>query len=286
VSKDIIEKLKELGFKEYESKVFNVLLKGSLMSASEISKEAKIIRNSIYDILKSFVEKGYCNEIETNSVQQYQILNPDIIFGKLEIDLNDSHKKNLELLRSTLSEVKPVFNAKKKDSDKDIKIELVRGYNKHRVAKYIDLLKETKKKLYGMYRLKGLVSEELDEIAGRIIKNGGEVRSIYHVSLDFKVQKSGNPEPAKSADLLRILQSFEKNGEKVRISEKEIPNMTIFDEKKVFFNLGDKSIPTNKKADLIVKYEDFAGYMNDLFEYYWDRSITTKEYKTKYLYKP
>jgi hypothetical protein len=103
------------------------------------------------------------------------------------------------------------------------------------------------------------------------------------VSLDFKVQKNGSPEPAKNEDLLRILQSFEKNGEQVRLSEKGIPNMTIFDEKKVFFNLGDKSVPSNKKADLIVKYEDFAGYMNDLFEYYWDSSITTKEYKNKYI---
>ena len=282
MKEDIIEKLKELGLKEYESKVFSVLLKGSLMSASEIAKEAKIIRNSIYDILKSFVEKGYCNEIETNSVLQYQILDPEIIFGKLEIDLNDSHRKNVELLKDTLSEVKPIYNTRKKD-DKEVKIELVRGYNKHRVAKYIDLLKETKKKLYGMYRLRGLVSEELDEIAGKIIKNGGEVRSIYHISLDFKVQKNGKSESAKNEDLLRILQSFEKNGEKVRLSEKEIPNMTIFDEKKVFFNLGDKSVPTNKKADLIVKYEDFAGYMNDLFEYYWDNSITTEEYKKRYV---
>ena len=282
MKEDIIEKLKELGFKEYESKVFSVLLKGSLMSASEIAKEAKIIRNSIYDILKSFVEKGYCNEIETNSVLQYQILDPEIIFGKLEIDLNDSHRKNVELLKDTLSEVKPIYNTRKKD-DKEVKIELVRGYNKHRVAKYIDLLKETKKKLYGMYRLRGLVSEELDEIAGKIIKNGGEVRSIYHISLDFKVQKNGKSESAKNEDLLRILQSFEKNGEKVRLSEKEIPNMTIFDEKKVFFNLGDKSVPTNKKADLIVKYEDYAGYMNDLFEYYWDNSITTEEYKKRYV---
>ena len=63
MKEDIIEKLKELGFKEYESKVFSVLLKGSLMRASEIAKEAKIVRNSIYDILKSFVEKGGMNKI-------------------------------------------------------------------------------------------------------------------------------------------------------------------------------------------------------------------------------
>ena len=276
---NLIENLKALGFKEYESKVFTVLLKGSLMSASQIAKEAKIIRNSVYDILKSFVEKGYCNEIETNSVLQYQVIDPEIIFDKIEGGMKKSLEQNLDLLSDTLSEVRTVYSEKKEPEKDQINVELVRGYNKHRVAKYISLLKETNHKLCGMYRLKGLVSEELDEIAKNIIKNGGEVRSIYHASLDFKVQKNGKPEAAKNEDLLRVVKAFEKNGEKVRLCTKEIPNMTIFDDKKVFFNLGDKSIPQNKRADLIVKYDDFANSMNDLFEYYWENSVTPDEFQ-------
>jgi HTH-type transcriptional regulator, sugar sensing transcriptional regulator len=282
VSNELIDRLKDLGFKEYESKVFSVLLNGSLMSASEIAKKANIIRNSIYDILKSFVDKGYCNEIETNSVLQYQIIDPAIIFDKIERSINESHKRNLELLKSTRANAQPIYDSKDKDEDKSINVELIRGIHAHRVAKYISLLKETQSKLYGMYRLKGLVSEELDEIAGSLIKKGGEVRSIYHVGLDFKVQKEGKAQTATHKDLIRVMEAFEKNGEQVRLSEKDIPNMTIFDDKKVFFNLGDKSIPSNKRADLIVKYDDFAGYMKDLFDYYWTNSMTLEEYKKKH----
>lgn len=82
--------LKSLGFKEYESKVLLVLLSGNPMSASEIAKDAKIIRNSIYDILKSFVDKGYCNEIETNTILNYQIIDPAIILDKI---ISDYKKK-------------------------------------------------------------------------------------------------------------------------------------------------------------------------------------------------
>ena len=70
---EILDKLRVVGFKENESKVLLALLKGGMMSASEIAKESHIIRNSIYDILKSFVEKGYCNEIETNTILKSSI---------------------------------------------------------------------------------------------------------------------------------------------------------------------------------------------------------------------
>jgi len=63
------------------------------MSASEIAKECKLIRNSIYDTLKSFVEKSYCNEIETNTVLQYQLIDPDVIFDKIEKEYSDSFKQ-------------------------------------------------------------------------------------------------------------------------------------------------------------------------------------------------
>jgi sugar-specific transcriptional regulator TrmB len=285
MQQQLLEKLKQLGFKEYEAKAFMVLLKGRLMSASEIAKEAKIIRNSIYDILKSFVDKGFCNEIETNTILQYRIIDPHIIFDKIEKDYRDEHQKNIALIKQTLKEAEPIFKAKPSDDPDNINIELVRGFNKHRVAKYIDLLSETKSELLGMYRLKGLVSGEIDTIVKRLIKSGGAVKTIYHSSLDFKVMKDNVPVNARVEDFIKILEKFSKAGEEVRVAEDNIPNMTIFDKRKVFFNLGDKRIPQGNRADLIVRYDDFASYMEDLFTFYWNKSLSLEEYKSKHIYK-
>ncbi len=279
-NKNSIEKLKALGFKEYEAKVFLVLLKGVPMSASAIAKEANIIRNSIYDILKSFVEKGYCNEIETNTILNYRIIDPQIILDKIKKSYHDSFNTNLSLLTNTFNEFQPIYKSAPKDrTNKDLNIELIRGFNKHRVAKYAEILKHTEFEVLGMYRLNGTVSEELDSTAEKLIRNGGTVKSIYMATLDFKVVKDGKAIPANHEDLVRVLESFEKYGEKVRISKVKIPNITIFDKTKVFINISDKDIPKNKRADIIISNPDLAEHITDLFNYYWEKGLTIEEYK-------
>src|ERR1051325_9304866 len=150
----LIEELKDLGFNEYKAKVFISLCQGKLMTASEIAKDAKIVRGSIYDILKSFVEKGYCNEIETNRVQQYQIIDPDVIIDKIERDYKDDFNQRLALLKNTFKEVKTLYSTEISPEQKYINVELIRGYNKHRVAKYREFLLNAQKEICGMYHIK------------------------------------------------------------------------------------------------------------------------------------
>lgn len=276
---ELIEKLKSLGFKEYEAKVLLVLLKGEPMSASAIAKEAKIIRNSIYDILKSFVEKGYCNEIETNTILNYQIIDPQAILDKFAHDYRQNYLSRVNLLKDTFGELQDIYTKPKEKAKKDINVELIRGFNKHRVAKYLDILKHSEYEVLGMYRLDGTVSEDLDDAAQKLINSGGTVKSIYLASLDFKVKKGDKTIPAKHEDLIRVLESFEKYGEKIRISKIKIPNVTVFDRKTIFINMSDKEVPKNKQADLIIHNPDFAEHMIDLFNFYWENGLTVEEYK-------
>jgi sugar-specific transcriptional regulator TrmB len=281
---EILDKLRTVGFKENESKVLLVLLNGRMMSASQIAKESRIIRNSIYDILKSFVEKGYCNEIETNTILQYQCIDPIVMLDKIEREFNEGNRMRIQTLKQTFNDIGNYYTAEKEPNpgeDKEVNIELVRGFNKHRMEKYIELLKSSKKKILGMYRLRGIVSSELDSIAADFIKKGGELRSIYQVNLNFKIVKNGKAEPASKEDLIRVCENFEKAGEKIRLSEKDIPNMTIFDDEIVFSNITDKKIPSHKTADLIVKNKSNAKYMTDLFEFYWDNGISIKDFKNR-----
>ncbi len=278
--KDKIERLKALGFKEYEAKVFLVLMKGIPMSASAIAKEAGIIRNSVYVVLKSFVEKGYCNEIETNTILNYQIIDPQVILDKIEKSFTSSYETNVSLLKSTFGELEPIYKSPLQErKKKETNIELIRGFNMHRVAKYMEILKHTQFEVLGMYRLDGTVSGELDSAAEKLIRSGGTVKSIYLESLDFRVRSGGKTVPAKHEDLVKVLESFEKYGEQVRISKVKIPNITIFDKQKVFINISDKDIPRNKRADIIITNPDIAEHMTDLFNFYWEKGLTIKEYK-------
>jgi sugar-specific transcriptional regulator TrmB len=277
---ELIEKLKSLGFKEYESRVFLVLLKGNLMSASDIARESKVIRNSIYDVLKSFVEKGYCNEVETNTVLQYRIIDPAVILDKIEKDYHDKYHTKVSLLKDTFTELNSFYNKDNNEDDEDgTNIELIRGFNKHRVAKYMDLYKNAKREVLGMYQLKGLVAEEFNEIAANFISKGGVIKSIYRASLDFKILSDGKLTPASENDLTRVIRKFQESGEQVRLSEVKIPNITIFDRETIFINLTDKKIPKHKQADIIIKNPDYAEHMADLFKFYWDQGLTVDEYE-------
>lgn len=267
----LIERLKSLGFKEYESKVLIALLSGNPMSASDIAKEASIIRNSIYDILKSFVEKGYCNEIETNTILNYQIIDPAVILDKITSDHKKSFNRKMENLAETFGELQSIYKAESAKVDApDKSIQLIRGFNKHRVSRYVELVNSSKKEILGMYSPRRVVVDELSQDAKEFIKGGGVIRSIYQLSDD----------DAANAELVKACELFAKGGEEVRLAEFRVPNITIFDSENVFINLStEKNVPKHKQADLIIKNPDHAAHMKDLFLYYWSKSQTLEEVK-------
>ena len=276
---DLVEKLKSLGFKEYESRVFLVLLKGSQLSASEIAKEAKIIRNSIYDILKTFVDKGYCNEIETNSVLKYELIDPEIILDKLQRNFSRKRTEEDNILQDTFLKLKPLYKTNIISGKDRLHVELIRGYNQHREAKFVDLLKSAKKEILFMIRLEHFVSDELDTNAKKFFQRGGVIRSVYEAGKKIKVKKDLKIVDGTIDDLSRIVKKYESYGEQVKLSKTPVPNMTIFDDEIVFMNINDKTLPRHQEADLVIRNKDFAKNMKYVFETYWNQSVRINEFK-------
>lgn len=134
---EIIQQLKKLGFTEYESKVFVALLKGNLMSASEIADEAGVRRTEVYTFLKSFVEKGFCNEIETNSVMKYEMIDPDIIRDKLERKIIKAKQEEIDNLQDTFAKLKPLHKTLESEKSKIVNIELIRRLHSQSLSNLI-----------------------------------------------------------------------------------------------------------------------------------------------------
>ena len=250
-----------------------MLLKGIPMSASEIAKEAKIIRNSIYDILKSFVEKGYCNEIETNTILNYQIIDPAVILDKISRDYKKAFNLKLSSLTDTFTELQTIYKTESaKAEGPDNNIQLIRGFNKHRVEKYMELVNTSKKEICAMYSPRSIIVDELSNDTKKFIKSGGVFKSIYQLNDDENINN----------DLIKACEFFEKGGEIIKLADFRVPNITIFDKETVFINLSnDKSVPKHKQADLIIKNPDYASHIIDLFDFYWEKSTTLNEFKNK-----
>lgn len=275
----MIEKLKYLGFTDYEAKVFIALLKGSLMAASEIADDAKIRRTDVYNILKSFVEKGYSNEIETNSILKYELIDPDIILDKLERRINTQRQKELDTLKETFNELKPLHRTKESESIKRVNIELIRGFNQHRETKFLDLLKNAKKEILFMVKLEHAVMNEVDATAKKFMKNGGVIKSLYQVSDKFRIKKDNKWSKGTISDLVKACEFYEKCGEILRLSNGAVPNMTIFDREMVFLNITDKTLPKHNEADVLIRNKEFAENMIIVFESLWEKGQELKDFK-------
>ncbi|MDD5362038.1 MAG: helix-turn-helix domain-containing protein [Ignavibacteria bacterium] len=277
---DFVIRLKTLGFTDYEAKIFLGLFQGHQMSASEIADSAGVRRTDVYPILKSFVEKGYCNEIDTNTILKYELIDPDVILDKILLNIQNEKEKQIKNFNETFKNLKPHFRSKSEES-KTSHIELIRGYNQHREAKFFELLKNAKKEILFMIRLEMYISEEVDETAAAFIRNGGVIKSIYEVNGTFKVRRNDKWTEVLTSEVIEIFKKFQNYGEQVRLSKKKIPNFTIFDREVVFMNITDKTVPRYNEADIIVKNRDYAESMAEVFSNVWERSLTLEDYKKK-----
>lgn len=276
--KELIKNLESLGFTNYESKVFLVLMKGHNMTAAEIAEEAGIPRTSVYDILKIFSEKGYCNELETPTKLRYEAIDPEVIEGKIQNELLQTCEKRIKVLNTVFDEVKAKYKASLPSENK-VDVELIKGFNKNRPLKFIELLKSSKSEIMLMNRIEGHVSTGLDAEVKKFFKRGGIFRSIYEVSTNFKLIVQGKLVNASKGDLISLCEEFEKQGEQIKLSNKIPQSMAIFDKQVVFVSLVDETVSKNNRTDMIIRNKDYAEYACEVFNMYWDKSMTIEEYK-------
>ncbi len=266
-----IEKLEKLGFSNYEAKVFLALYTGSVMSASDIAKEAKIPRPSVYEILRSFAKKGFCNEITTPTKQLFEVISSKVIEDKLEIQIKSDYESRLTCLKDCFNDIKPLYRTKQPPEYKS-DVELIKGFNLHRELKFLELVKKSSKGIMIMNRFMGNVSEKIDSESRRLFKRGGYIRSIYENSTDFKLKINDKWQDVTKQDLIKLCEGFVKQGEDIRFLN-EVPQiLAVFDESIVYISLYDEKVSTRDSSDVIIKNRRFAAFISGLFNIYWDRA--------------
>lgn len=280
MNEETIHNLETLGFTNYESRVFCVLFEGHTMTGSEIAKEAKIPRSSSYDVLKSFVQKGICNEIQTSSVVLYELIDPTIVEDKLGHEIRESAKIRLDKLKDSFEKLKPIFKSKEKEKE-IVDVELIKGFNKHRHLKFLNLLKNANKELLLMKRFEGRIFKEQDEASLDFYKRGGIVRSIYEASFDFKIKVEDIWKNVTTTELIEICENFIGQGEQIKLAKKINQTIYIFDRKIVYIPLINPDVPIYNRSDIIVKNENYANSMSEYFNNCWDQAESVDQFKKK-----
>jgi HTH-type transcriptional regulator, sugar sensing transcriptional regulator len=276
---DVVKNLESLGFTNYESRVFYALFKGHIMTPTEIAKEAKIPRSSAYDILKSFAAKGICNEIQTSTVVKYELIDPKVVEDKIEKEIHSTYQNKLSKLKDSFVKLEPVFLAREMESQK-IDVELIKGFNRHRHVKFLNLMQSCQEEVLLMNKLEGFVFAEADEASIDLHKRGGVIRTIYEANLNFKLRVDGKAwQSVTPQGLIDLCYTFMKQGEQIKLTKQVPQNIAIFDRKIVFISLVDPLVPKHNRSDIIVKNQNFAQFMVDSFESNWEKALTVEEFK-------
>ncbi len=277
---EILKNLEALGFTQYESKIFCVLFEGNLLPATEIANKAGIPRSSAYDILKSFTQKGICNEIQTSSVAKYEMIDPKVVQDKIEKQMHDAYISKSSKLKDSFDKLTPLFKAKELEGDK-VDVELIKGFNKHRASKFMQLWQDSEKELLLMNKLEGHVDASVDDFTKEFINNGGVIKTIYEVSDDFKINENGAWTTITPEKLPEFIGEMSTEGGEVRLADKIYQNMAIFDRKVVFISLVDPTISRYNRSDIIIKNQNFAESMVEFFNQAWEKANTAEEFKNK-----
>lgn len=280
--KEIINKIERLGLTAYEAKVFLVLYQGYRMSAAEIAKEARIPRTSVYDILKSFSQKGFCNEVQTPKKLIYEVIESNVLKDKMKIEIEQDYKKKMNSLEECFDSINPLYKTKQ-PPEFTSDVELLKGYNRLRTQKFTQLVKDSQKAILIMNRFKGKISMDIDNESKKFYKRGGVVKSIYETKGDFKIQINDIWQNVSHEGLIKLCEQFAKQGEEVRFLEQVPQIMAVFDERIVYFSLYDENIPAKDMSDVIINNRRFASFITNLFNMYWNKSDSLELLKKAFI---
>ncbi|MBI9098185.1 MAG: TrmB family transcriptional regulator [Spirochaetaceae bacterium] len=107
----ILSNLKDLGFTEYEGKVYMSLINEHPMSAYNVSKNSGVPHSRVYDITRRLIKKGYVTSKGTNP-ELFSPISPEELVSRLERNnskLTAELKQQLDSIKFT-ADFDPVWN--------------------------------------------------------------------------------------------------------------------------------------------------------------------------------
>ncbi len=167
-----LEKLKELGFSQYEVSCYLTLVANHPVNGSQLSKLSGISRSRIYDVLRNMIKKGLVQEVEN---AHYVPLPPDELVKRLR----SQFEGNITSLEQQLKEASG-------GSEYEYTWTIF-GY-REALDRAIEMIRTAKKELY--LRLFPNVGKNLEQYLQQAVERGVDIRYIAmgDMPLTFDVQ--------------------------------------------------------------------------------------------------
>lgn len=275
----LIKELMEIGLNKYEASAYRTLLDSSHLTASELSKLGKIPHGRIYAILDSLVRKGFCYTLP-GSVKKFKAIEPKIAMASLITEERKSIEIREERMLKLAEKLESVTNPESGDGSSPLDCIEVLTTRSSMFERAWQLGRETEHVIRAFNKRPYTMPRNFDEPekvtapVTEIINRIDSVRGLWEIEED------------NLENFIKWISHFEKAGEDVRVCESLPVKMFIYDTKAVLCGLHNMQGGKDLFTTLIVKQPEMTLAMVELFDIYWEKSLTLeqflKERKLKY----
>lgn len=134
-----LEILKEIGLTNSEIKVYYALIDLGETSVGPLIKKSEVASSKIYELLDKLMEKGLITTFNENKNKKFKPISPERLYDYLE-----DKKKKLVEKQVKLKEVMPELKKKYEAKQKELEVEVFKGY-KGVYNAFVEMISELKK---------------------------------------------------------------------------------------------------------------------------------------------
>jgi sugar-specific transcriptional regulator TrmB len=254
--------LTRLGLTTYEAKAYVALLGRDSFTAAQVSRQADLPRQRIYDVLGSLVEKGLAST-RPGSVVKYAAIAPELALERLVA----GHRRELQDLEraaeQTIADLTPAYRSGKDHSDPLEYIEVLRDAGAIN-ERFAELQASVKREIL-VFTKPPYATPPQENLEGLEVSASFAARSVYELSA------------FDDPDVIAGIRAFVQAGEGARFVEELPLKLVIIDETIVMFGMQD---PVGHGRDLtimVVEHPSLAIVLKDAFEAVWERGMTIDE---------
>ena len=281
---DLLNKLQNNGLTKREAHIYLALLQKQEFAASELASIIPVGRTKVYEIIPNLISKGLCTEVQKDNKKIYRAVEPVIALKNLlsffqeEIDFEIEKKKELlvkkekdfEELQKDLAKI--YSRNINKSSTLDY-IQVLKDINQIR-NKWIELQKNTRFELLAFNKAPYSIQHNKNaQYQEKMLKKKINERGIFEFG-------SYNSDEERK-EFIRVVKLYADLGEECKVI-KELPmKLVIIDEKITMLALNDPVSMKPSITTMIIDHPSFALAQKEVFESYWTKAISFKEFLKK-----
>jgi HTH-type transcriptional regulator, sugar sensing transcriptional regulator len=264
--KDLIKKIKLMGFSDYEAKCYLALFERESLTVSDVANLAKIPRPNAYEALEKLYSKGLIVSLP-GKFKKFSVADPVFLKEKQLEYLHKSTKTIEENIEGAVSELATLFAGSRSDNRPLEFVEILKDrYQIHR--KFMKVCSEAKKEILNFakppfaYTSQKERDEQIKTLVGSL-KRGVILKTICEI-------------PTNEKDKLSYYKTV--NGEwygendKARVLDKLPIKLVVVDEKIAFFVMEDRLLDNQSITTIVVENQSLAISFKILFESLWDKA--------------